>query len=53
MARSLEARKIANYSAGLVFRPFQRTTFTLNAYQITIKSRFVEGGAISGQAAID
>jgi iron complex outermembrane receptor protein len=49
----LKPEKSTNFSAGLVFRPADKTTMTIDAYQITIRDRIVTGGSVNGQRAID
>ncbi|MFX4088675.1 TonB-dependent receptor domain-containing protein [Sphingobium yanoikuyae] len=52
-AQQLKPEKSTNYSLGMVFRPVDRMTISIDGYQISIKDRIVKGGAYNGQAAID
>lgn len=52
-ASALRPEKSTNYSAGLVLSPLARLTITLDAYQISIRDRIVDGGVYNGQAALD
>jgi iron complex outermembrane receptor protein len=51
-AQPLKPETSTNYSAGLVLRPIDRLTATIDAYQIDINNRIVSGGFYNGQAAI-
>ena len=45
---NLQPEKSKNYSAGLVLRPVQRLTLTIDAYQIKIRNRILGTGSIFG-----
>jgi iron complex outermembrane receptor protein len=45
----LKPEDATNYSLGLVLRPVERLTATLDAYQIKIKDRIVGSGSLFGQ----
>jgi len=45
---ALKPEKSTNFSAGLVARPAQNFTFTLDLYQISIKDRIAASGTILG-----
>jgi iron complex outermembrane receptor protein len=44
----LKPEKSDNYSIGFVLKPFERTTITLDAYQISIKDHIVGSGSVYG-----
>jgi iron complex outermembrane recepter protein len=48
----LKPEQSTNYSIGLVLNPLSNLQLTLDAYQISIRNRIVEGGTASGAAAI-
>lgn len=52
-ASPLRPEKSTNYSAGLVLNPLPRLTVTVDAYQISIRDRIVDGGVYNGQSALD
>jgi iron complex outermembrane receptor protein len=45
----LKPEDATNYSLGIVLRPFEKFTATLDAYQIKIKDRIVGSGSLFGQ----
>ncbi|WP_040123754.1 TonB-dependent receptor plug domain-containing protein [Paraburkholderia xenovorans] len=51
-AQSLKPEESTNYNVGLVLTPVKNLNLTIDAYQIDIRNRIVEGGTASGQAAI-
>ena len=51
-AQPLQSEKSTNYNVGLVLTPAKDLHVTLDAYQIDIRNRIVEGGTASGAAAI-
>jgi iron complex outermembrane receptor protein len=51
-AESLKSEKSTNFNVGFVLTPVQGMHLTLDAYQIDIRNRIVEGGTASGEAAI-
>ncbi|NWL77407.1 TonB-dependent receptor [Pseudomonas taiwanensis] len=50
-AQDLKPEKSTNYSVGLVFRPSDRASLTIDAYQIDIRDRILFSGGISGPEA--
>ncbi|MBD1586870.1 TonB-dependent receptor plug domain-containing protein [Pseudomonas typographi] len=51
-ASSLKPEKSTNFSIGAVFNPLPNLDISLDAYQITIDKRIVEGGTYSGATAL-
>ncbi|MFM0159981.1 TonB-dependent receptor plug domain-containing protein [Paraburkholderia sediminicola] len=51
-AQPLQSEKSTNYNLGFVLTPARDLHLTLDAYQIDIRNRIVEGGTASGSAAI-
>ncbi|MFM0502881.1 TonB-dependent receptor plug domain-containing protein [Paraburkholderia caffeinilytica] len=51
-AQPLQSEKSTNYNIGFVLTPARDLHLTLDAYQIDIRNRIVEGGTASGAAAI-
>jgi iron complex outermembrane receptor protein len=51
-AQSLKPEESTNYNVGLVLTPVKDLNVTIDAYQIDIRNRIVEGGTASGAAAI-
>jgi iron complex outermembrane receptor protein len=51
-AQPLKPEESTNYSLGLVLTPTKDVNVTIDAYQIDIRNRIVEGGTASGEAAI-
>jgi len=51
-AQPLKPEESTNYNLGLVLTPTKDLHFTIDAYQIDIRDRIVEGGTASGEAAI-
>jgi iron complex outermembrane receptor protein len=51
-AQPLKPEESTNYNLGLVLTPTRDLHFTIDAYQIDIRDRIVEGGTASGEAAI-
>ncbi|OAJ60045.1 hypothetical protein A6V36_25370 [Paraburkholderia ginsengiterrae] len=51
-AQPLQSEKSTNYNVGFLLTPVQGLHLTLDAYQIDIRNRIVEGGTASGAAAI-
>jgi len=51
-AQPLQSEKSTNYNLGFVLTPVRDLHLTLDAYQIDIRNRIVEGGTASGEAAI-
>ncbi len=51
-AQPLKPEQSTNYSIGFVLNPIANLQLTLDAYQISIRNRIVEGGTASGAAAI-
>jgi iron complex outermembrane recepter protein len=51
-AQPLQSEKSTNYNIGFVLTPVSSLHLTLDAYQIDIRNRIVEGGTASGAAAI-
>jgi iron complex outermembrane receptor protein len=51
-AQPLQSEKSTNYNVGFVLTPAKDLHLTLDAYQIDIRNRIVEGGTASGDAAI-
>ena len=51
-AEPLKSEKSTNLNVGFVLTPVQGMHLTLDAYQIDIRNRIVEGGTASGEAAI-
>ena len=52
-AQPLKPEQSTSYNLGFVLTPTRDINVTLDAYQINIRNRIVEGGAQSGQAAIN
>ncbi len=50
-AEALKPEKSTNYSLGVVFRPSEQASLTIDAYQITIRDRLLYSGGISGPDA--
>jgi len=50
-AEKLKPEKSTNYSLGLVLRPTEQTSLTIDAYQISIRDRLLYSGGISGPDA--
>ncbi|MDF0732820.1 TonB-dependent receptor [Pseudomonas entomophila] len=50
-AQSLKPEKSTNYSLGLVLRPTEQASLTIDAYQIDIRDRLLYSGGISGPDA--
>ncbi|MGE8407212.1 MAG: TonB-dependent receptor domain-containing protein [Pseudomonas sp.] len=50
-AEALKPEKSTNYSLGLVLRPTEQASLTIDAYQITIRDRLLYSGGISGPDA--
>jgi iron complex outermembrane recepter protein len=48
LGNGLQAEKSVNFSAGLVWRPIEHMSATLDAYQITVTNRIVASGNIAG-----
>ena len=46
--QDLEPETSTNYSAGIVLRPVDRLTITIDAYQVKVKNRIVGTGSITG-----
>jgi iron complex outermembrane receptor protein len=51
-AQPLKPEESTDYNLGLVLTPTRDLHFTIDAYQIDIRDRIVEGGTASGEAAI-
>jgi len=51
-AQPLKSEKSTNFNVGLVLTPASNLQITLDAYQIAIRNRIVEGGTASGEDAI-
>jgi len=51
-AQPLKPEESTNYNVGLVLTPVKDLNVTIDAYQIDIRNRIVEGGTASGAAAI-
>jgi iron complex outermembrane receptor protein len=51
-AEPLKPEESTNYNLGFVLTPTKNLHFTVDAYQIDIRNRVVEGGTASGEAAI-
>jgi iron complex outermembrane receptor protein len=51
-AQPLKPEESTNYNVGLVLTPVKNLNVTIDAYQIDIRNRIVEGGTASGAAAI-
>lgn len=49
----LKPEKSTNIDVGLVLNPLPKLNVTIDAYQIDIRDRIVQGGTYSGQTAID
>ncbi len=47
-AQPLKPEKSTNFSLGLVLRPTDQASLTIDAYQITIRDRLLFSGGISG-----
>lgn len=52
-AEDLKPEKSINYNLGLVLNPLSDLNIAIDAYQITLRDRIVDGGTYSGQQAID
>jgi iron complex outermembrane receptor protein len=52
-ASSLKPERSTNFSVGAVISPIPNANVTIDAYQININNRIVDGGTAHGQAAID
>jgi iron complex outermembrane receptor protein len=52
-AKPLTPEKSTNYSVGVVLRPVQRMSITLDLYQIKIQERILLTGTLIGQAVSD
>ncbi len=52
-ATPLKPEKSTNFDIGLVLNPLPNLNVTIDAYQINIRDRIVQGGTYSGQTAID
>ncbi|CAI8880392.1 TonB-dependent receptor plug domain-containing protein [Pseudomonas chlororaphis] len=50
-AQPLKPEKSTNYSLGLVLRPSEQASLTIDAYQISIRDRLLYSGGISGPDA--
>jgi len=50
-AEPLKPEKSTNYSLGLVLRPVENASLTIDAYQISIRDRLLYSGGISGPRA--
>ncbi|MHC6224077.1 TonB-dependent receptor domain-containing protein [Pseudomonas sp. X10] len=50
-AQKLKPEKSTNYSLGLVLRPTEQASLTVDAYQISIRDRLLYSGGISGPEA--
>ncbi|MEX5583660.1 TonB-dependent receptor domain-containing protein [Pseudomonas lurida] len=50
-AELLKPEKSTNYSLGLVLRPIENASLTIDAYQISIRDRLLYSGGISGPRA--
>lgn len=50
-AEALKPEKSTNYSLGLVLRPSEQASLTIDAYQISIRDRLLYSGGISGPDA--
>lgn len=50
-AEPLKPEKSTNYSLGLVLRPIENASLTIDAYQISIRDRLLYSGGISGPRA--
>ncbi|MGY2183875.1 TonB-dependent receptor domain-containing protein [Pseudomonas agarici] len=50
-AQSLKPEKSTNFSLGLVLRPSDQASLTVDAYQISIRDRLLYSGGISGPRA--
>ena len=48
LGNGLQAEKSVNFSAGLVWRPIEHMSATLDVYQITVTNRIVGSGNIAG-----
>lgn len=51
-AQPLKPEKSTNYSLGLVIRPVEKMTISIDAYQINLRNRIVRGGTYNGPTAI-
>ncbi|PUA19657.1 TonB-dependent siderophore receptor [Glaciimonas sp. PCH181] len=52
-ATPLKPEKSTSFNIGIVAQPFDKLNVTVDAYQIAIKDRIVQGGTYTGQTAID
>jgi iron complex outermembrane receptor protein len=52
-AKPLKPERSTNFSAGVLINPLPAMHITVDAYQISIRDRIVEGGVYNGQTAID
>ncbi|MFT8520187.1 TonB-dependent receptor plug domain-containing protein [Acetobacter syzygii] len=52
-SKALRPEKTTNFSAGFLLNPIKNMNITVDAYQITVRHRIVEGGVYNGQRAID
>nr|WP_241021909.1 TonB-dependent receptor [Burkholderia sp. Ac-20353] len=52
-ATPLKPEKSTNFNIGLVLNPLPNLNVTIDAYQINVRDRIVQGGTYSGQPAID
>ncbi|NKI72277.1 TonB-dependent receptor [Collimonas pratensis] len=52
-AQPLKPEKSTSFNLGIVAEPIDKLSVTVDAYQIGIKDRIVQGGSYSGQTAID
>ncbi|MGI4799657.1 MAG: TonB-dependent receptor domain-containing protein, partial [Janthinobacterium lividum] len=52
-AAPLKPERSTNFSAGFLLNPLPAMHLTVDAYQISIRDRIVEGGVYNGQTAID
>ncbi|MCQ8241806.1 TonB-dependent receptor plug domain-containing protein [Rhizosaccharibacter radicis] len=52
-ASSLKPERSTNYSAGFLLEPVDRLHVGVDAYQISIRDRIIDGGVYNGQPALD
>ena len=52
-AKPLKPERSTNFSAGIVLNPIRRLHISVDAYQITLRNRIVNGGSYNGEQAIE
>ncbi|WP_220793961.1 TonB-dependent receptor plug domain-containing protein [Gluconacetobacter dulcium] len=52
-SKPLTPERSMNFSAGFLLNPLPNLNISVDAYQITVRHRIVEGGVYNGQRAID